>query len=155
LKSLIKGYGGGKKVGIHYSRGIGYTSTAALVTTWRRTAHDNGTEGPREQQLQLRGLSPRATYIYISTERPPHIGEVTANFYVNRGCRVVSAADTCCRLLDFLDRVHLSRKIIMTAPPAVTFPLLLTVFLFLLVHTFQNRQPFYRSCFLITPFLSL
>jgi hypothetical protein len=29
----------------------------------------------------------------IPTERPPHVGEVSANFFADRGCRVVSATD--------------------------------------------------------------
>jgi hypothetical protein len=37
----------------------------------------------------FRGLSPRANY----TERPPVVGEDSANFLLIEGCRVVSAMD--------------------------------------------------------------
>jgi hypothetical protein len=41
----------------------------------------------------------------ISTERPPLVGKVSANFFVwIERCRVVSAADPNGRNLDFLDR---------------------------------------------------
>jgi hypothetical protein len=39
----------------------------------------------------------------IPTERPPPVGEVSANF-ADRGCRVVSAMDPHGRILGFLDR---------------------------------------------------
>jgi hypothetical protein len=38
----------------------------------------------------------------IPTERPPLVGEVSANF-VDRGCRVVSMTDPYGRILEFLD----------------------------------------------------
>jgi hypothetical protein len=40
-------------------------------------------------KLNSVAFSPQANY----TERPPLVGEVSANFSANRGCRVVSAAD--------------------------------------------------------------
>jgi hypothetical protein len=40
----------------------------------------------------------------IPTERPPFVGEVSANFLVIEGCRVVSASYPNCRNLGFLDR---------------------------------------------------
>jgi hypothetical protein len=40
----------------------------------------------------------------IPTERPPLDGEVSANFFADRGCRVVSAAESYDCNLDFLDR---------------------------------------------------
>jgi hypothetical protein len=49
---------------------------------------------------KLRGLSPQANY----TERPPLVGEVSVNFFADRGCRVVSAMDPHGRILGFLDR---------------------------------------------------
>jgi hypothetical protein len=39
----------------------------------------------------------------IPTERPPHVGEISANF-ADRGCKVFSAADPYGRNLGFLDR---------------------------------------------------
>jgi hypothetical protein len=39
----------------------------------------------------------------IPTERPPLVGEVSANF-ADRGCHVVSATDHHGRILGFLDR---------------------------------------------------
>jgi hypothetical protein len=41
--------------------------------------------------------------ITIPTERPPLVGEVSANFAV-RGCHVVSVTDPSGRILVFLDR---------------------------------------------------
>jgi hypothetical protein len=40
----------------------------------------------------------------IPTERPPLVGEVSANVFVARGCRVVSSMDLYGRILGFLDR---------------------------------------------------
>jgi hypothetical protein len=45
------------------------------------------------------GFSPQANY----TERPPLVGEVSANFFVYRGCRVVSDTDSHGCNLGFLD----------------------------------------------------
>jgi hypothetical protein len=42
----------------------------------------------------------------IPTERPPLVGEVIANFFVDKGCHVVSVTDPYGRILDFLDRSH-------------------------------------------------
>jgi hypothetical protein len=39
----------------------------------------------------------------ITTEQPPLVGEVIANFS-DRGCHVVSVTDPHGRILDFLDR---------------------------------------------------
>jgi hypothetical protein len=39
----------------------------------------------------------------IPTERPPLVGEVSANF-ADRGCHVVSVTDSYGRILGFLDR---------------------------------------------------
>jgi hypothetical protein len=39
----------------------------------------------------------------IPTERPPLIGEVSANFFADRGCRVVNATDLHGRILGFQD----------------------------------------------------
>jgi hypothetical protein len=39
----------------------------------------------------------------IPTERPPLVGEVSANF-ADRGCRIVSATDPHGRIIGFLDR---------------------------------------------------
>jgi hypothetical protein len=41
----------------------------------------------------------------IQTERPPLVGEFSANF-ADRGYRVVIAADTYGRILGYLDRNH-------------------------------------------------
>jgi hypothetical protein len=40
----------------------------------------------------------------IPTERLPLVGEVSANFFADRGCHVVSVTDPYGRILDFLDR---------------------------------------------------
>jgi hypothetical protein len=40
----------------------------------------------------------------LLTERPPHIGEVTANVSADRGCRVVNATDPYGCFLGFLDQ---------------------------------------------------
>jgi hypothetical protein len=40
----------------------------------------------------------------IPTERPPLVDKVITNFFVERGCRVVSVTDPCGRILVFLDR---------------------------------------------------
>jgi hypothetical protein len=40
----------------------------------------------------------------IPTERPPLVAEIIANFFVDRGCHMVSVTDTYCRILGFLDR---------------------------------------------------
>jgi hypothetical protein len=40
----------------------------------------------------------------IPTERPPLVGEVIANFFVDRWCHVVSVTDSYGRILSFLDR---------------------------------------------------
>jgi hypothetical protein len=42
----------------------------------------------------------------IPTERPPLVGEVSAKFFADRGCRVVSVMDPHGRFLGFLDRSH-------------------------------------------------
>jgi hypothetical protein len=39
----------------------------------------------------------------IPTERPPHVGEVSANF-ADRGCHVISPTDPLGHILGFLDR---------------------------------------------------
>jgi hypothetical protein len=39
----------------------------------------------------------------IPTERPPFVGEISANL-ADRGCRVVSSADPYGRILGFVDR---------------------------------------------------
>jgi hypothetical protein len=41
----------------------------------------------------------------IPTERPPIVGEVSANF-IDRGCRVVGATGPQGRILNFPDRRH-------------------------------------------------
>jgi hypothetical protein len=43
----------------------------------------------------------------MPTERPPLVGEISANF-VDRGCHVVSATDPYSRILGFLDRSRYS-----------------------------------------------
>jgi hypothetical protein len=40
----------------------------------------------------------------IPTERPPLVGEVSANFFADRGCHVVSVTNHYGRILGFLDR---------------------------------------------------
>jgi hypothetical protein len=40
----------------------------------------------------------------IPTERPPLVGEVSTNFFADRGSHVVSVMDPYGRILDFLDR---------------------------------------------------
>jgi hypothetical protein len=40
----------------------------------------------------------------MQTERPPLVDEVSANFFADRGYRVVSAADPHGRILGFLER---------------------------------------------------
>jgi hypothetical protein len=40
----------------------------------------------------------------IPTERPPLISEVSANFFADRGCHVVSVTNPYGRMLGFLDR---------------------------------------------------
>jgi hypothetical protein len=40
----------------------------------------------------------------IQTERPPLVGEVSANFLRTEECRVVIVADPYARILGFLDR---------------------------------------------------
>jgi hypothetical protein len=40
----------------------------------------------------------------IPTERPPLVSEVSANFFVDRGCQVVSVTNPYGRILGFLDR---------------------------------------------------
>jgi hypothetical protein len=40
----------------------------------------------------------------IPTERPPLVGEVSVNFFADRGCHVVSVTDPYGRILDFLGR---------------------------------------------------
>jgi hypothetical protein len=42
----------------------------------------------------------------IPTDRPPHVGEISANFCGQRGCHVVSAMDPHGHTLGFLDRSH-------------------------------------------------
>jgi hypothetical protein len=42
----------------------------------------------------------------IPTERPPLVSEVSANFFADRGCHVVSVKDPYGRILGFLDRSH-------------------------------------------------
>jgi hypothetical protein len=42
----------------------------------------------------------------IPTERPPLVGEDSAKFFADRGCRVVSAKDPHGRNLGFLDRIR-------------------------------------------------
>jgi hypothetical protein len=49
---------------------------------------------------KLHGLSPRANY----TDRQLLVGEVTANFFADRGCHVASVTDPYGRILGFLDR---------------------------------------------------
>jgi hypothetical protein len=39
----------------------------------------------------------------IPTERPPLVGEVSANFFAGRGCHVVSVTDPYGHILGFLD----------------------------------------------------
>jgi hypothetical protein len=50
---------------------------------------------------KLRGLSPQANY---TDQRPPLVSEVSANFFANRGCHVVSVTNPYGRILGFLDR---------------------------------------------------
>jgi hypothetical protein len=40
----------------------------------------------------------------MPTERPPLVGEVSANFFEDRGCHVVGVTDPYGRILGFLDR---------------------------------------------------
>jgi hypothetical protein len=40
----------------------------------------------------------------IPVKRPPLVSEVSANFFVDRGCRVVSVMNPYDRILAFLDR---------------------------------------------------
>jgi hypothetical protein len=42
----------------------------------------------------------------IPTERPPLVSEVSANFFADRGCHVVSVTNPYGRILGFLDRSH-------------------------------------------------
>jgi hypothetical protein len=42
----------------------------------------------------------------IPTERPPPLSEVSANFFANRRCHVVSVTNPYGRILGFLDRSH-------------------------------------------------
>jgi hypothetical protein len=41
----------------------------------------------------------------IPAERPPLVGKVSANFFADSGCRVVSAMDPHGRILKFLNRI--------------------------------------------------
>jgi hypothetical protein len=40
----------------------------------------------------------------VPTERPPLVSEVSANFFADRGCHVVSVTNPYGRILGFLDR---------------------------------------------------
>jgi hypothetical protein len=40
----------------------------------------------------------------IKTERPPLVSEVSANFFADRGCHVVSVTNPYGRILGFLNR---------------------------------------------------
>jgi hypothetical protein len=63
----------------------------------------SGSHSDGYEEYSLRGLSPQAN----CTDRDRrHVGEVSANFFRDRGCRVVSATEPHGRILDFLDRGH-------------------------------------------------
>jgi hypothetical protein len=49
---------------------------------------------------KLRGLSLQANY--IPTEQPPLVSKVSANFFADRGCHVVSVTNPYDRILGFL-----------------------------------------------------
>jgi hypothetical protein len=48
----------------------------------------------------------------IPTERPPLVGEVSANFFADRGCHVVSVTNPYVRILGFLDRFITKRNVL-------------------------------------------
>jgi hypothetical protein len=41
----------------------------------------------------------------VPTKRPPFVSEVSANFFADRGCHVVSLTNPYGHILDFLDRI--------------------------------------------------
>jgi hypothetical protein len=45
--------------------------------------------------------------VVLAHERPPFVGEISANLFRIEGCRVVSAADPYGRNLDILDRIKI------------------------------------------------
>jgi hypothetical protein len=67
------------------------------------------TKQANKQTNELRGLSKT-----IPTERPPLVGDVSANF-VDRGCQMVSVTDPYGRNLGFLDRSrYFSSKLLLS-----------------------------------------
>jgi hypothetical protein len=62
----------------------------------RSSARDEGCYLTHKRRLKLNSVGLVRQRI-IPTERPPLVGEVSATFFADGGCRVVSATDSHCR----------------------------------------------------------